>query len=171
MVLLIFLLADVAYTPYATKNICNVTWLVDLLAWILVLLSFYLPDQATTSYLGLAISFRIYDAIYFKEMLFDMVKRSYWAYKICIVVKIVYMMIIYGHVIGCIFYAVEMYLLDRQVFGPIELYPDNYYQGQLLAYTPILMFEDLNRYVYAIYYSFALISTIAFGDIIGKNYI
>jgi hypothetical protein len=33
------------------------------------------------------------------------------------------------------------------------------------------MFEDLNRYVYAMYYIFSLISTIAFGDIIGKNYI
>lgn len=33
------------------------------------------------------------------------------------------------------------------------------------------MFQDLNRYVYAMYYSFALVSTIAFGDIIGKNYI
>jgi len=29
----------------------------------------------------------------------------------------------------------------------------------------------LNRYVYAIYFTYALISTIAFGDIIGKNYV
>jgi hypothetical protein len=43
--------------------------------------------------------------------------------------------------------------------------------GTLLAYTPILMFENLNRYAYAMYYSYALVSTIAFGDIIGKNYI
>lgn len=43
--------------------------------------------------------------------------------------------------------------------------------GNLLAYTPIYMFNDLNRYVYAMYYIFALISTIAFGDIVGKNYV
>jgi hypothetical protein len=29
----------------------------------------------------------------------------------------------------------------------------------------------MTRYVYAMYYIIALISTIAFGDIIGKNYI
>lgn len=54
-----------------------------------------------------------------------------------------------------------------------ELLPgyDRKYVGQLLAFTPIYMFEDLNRYTYAMYYIFALISTIAFGDIIGKNYI
>jgi len=33
------------------------------------------------------------------------------------------------------------------------------------------MFQDLSRYVYAMYFSFSLVSTIAFGDIIGKNYI
>lgn len=32
------------------------------------------------------------------------------------------------------------------------------------------MFDGVNRYVYAMYYSFALVSTIAFGDIVGKNY-
>lgn len=43
--------------------------------------------------------------------------------------------------------------------------------GLLLAYTPINMFQDMTRYVYAMYFIVALISTIAFGDIIGKNYI
>ena len=33
------------------------------------------------------------------------------------------------------------------------------------------MFGFTGRYIYCTYYSFALISTIAFGDIIGKNYI
>jgi hypothetical protein len=74
-------------------------------------------------------------------------------------------------VTGCIFYALEMVLLDREVFGSFALNPNNYYQGQLLAFTPIYMFEDLNRYTYAMYYIFSLISTIAFGDIIGKNYV
>jgi len=32
------------------------------------------------------------------------------------------------------------------------------------------MFDGFNRYVYAMYFSFALVSTIAFGDIVGKNY-
>ncbi len=100
-----------------------------------------------------------------------MTRRQYWLYKIYIIGKIVYMILIYGHVTGCIFYALEMVLLNNQVFGEFALNPNNYYQGQLLAFTPIYMFEDLNRYTYAMYYIFSLISTIAFGDIIGKNYI
>ncbi len=49
--------------------------------------------------------------------------------------------------------------------------PNNIDSGQIIAYTPVLSFNDLNRYVYAIYYSYSLVSTIAFADIIGKNYI
>ena len=50
------------------------------------------------------------------------------------------MILIYGHVTGCIFYALEMVLLDNQVFGDFAQNPNNYYQGQLLAFTPIYMF-------------------------------
>ena len=40
-----------------------------------------------------------------------------------------------------------------------------------MAFTPIYAFDNLTRYTYAMYYIVSLISTIAFGDIIGKNYI
>jgi hypothetical protein len=100
------LLADSLYTPYITKNICNARWLLDLLIWILVLLSVTLPNEGVTSFLGLAITIRIYDAVYLKEMLFDIARKNYWLYKISIVAKIVYMILIYGHVTGCIFYAI-----------------------------------------------------------------
>lgn len=176
--MLLFLLADSLYVPFVTKRLNKRWWIVDLIVWVLVTLSLYLPNQSVTSFLGLAITIRISDVIYIKEMLFDLVKRRYWLYKIYIIAKIVYWMLIFGHVSGCIFYALEMYLLNNQMFGAYELNPLNYYQGrksfyigQLLAYTPIYMFENLNRYIYAIYFTFALISTIAFGDIIGKNYI
>jgi hypothetical protein len=64
-----------------------------------------LPQEEYTSFLGLAISIRIYDAIYLKDMVFDIARKNYWLYKISIVVKIVYMMVLYGHITGCIFYA------------------------------------------------------------------
>ena len=105
-IILLLLLADSLYTPYITKNIRNGRWLLDVLIWILVLLSVTLPNEQVTSFLGLAITIRIYDAVYLKEMLFDIARKSYWLYKISIVGKIVYMMIIYGHVTGCIFYAI-----------------------------------------------------------------
>lgn len=71
-----------------------------------MLLSVTLPNEEFTSFLGLAITIRIYDAVYLKEILFDIARKNYWLYKISIVAKIVYMMLIYGHVMGCIFYAI-----------------------------------------------------------------
>jgi hypothetical protein len=104
-VVLILLLADTLYTPYRTRNICHPRWIIDLLIWVLVLLCVTLPNEEVTSFLGLAIMIRIYDAVYLKDMLFDIARKNYWLYKISIVVKIIYMMLLYGHVTGCIFYA------------------------------------------------------------------
>lgn len=62
-------------------------------------------------------------------MLFDICRKNYWLYKISIVGKIVYMILLYGHVMGCIFYAIEMILLNNQYFGEFSQNPLNYYQG------------------------------------------
>jgi hypothetical protein len=45
-------------------------------------------------------------------MLFDIVRRYYWVYKIYIIIKITYWIVVYSHIIGCIFYAIEMNLLE-----------------------------------------------------------
>ena len=44
-----------------------------------------------------------------------------------------------------------------------------YYQMNLLAFTPIEMLDDGGRYLYGLYFMVSLITTIAYGDIIGKN--
>lgn len=68
--------------------------------------------------MGLAVAVNLLDILYLKELMFDMVRRIYWVYKIYIIVKIVYWIILYGHVIGCIFYAIDIYLIDQEYFGP-----------------------------------------------------
>jgi len=96
-----------------TKKIFGIRWIIDLIIWISVTISFCLPDEIIASYVGLSIVIRLYDVVYLKEMLFDMVKSNYWVYKIYIILKIVYWIIVFGHVTGCIFYALEMYLLNN----------------------------------------------------------
>lgn len=39
----------------------------------------------------------------------------------------------------------------------------------LLAYTPIEQLGNYGRYLYGLYFMVSLITTIAYGDIIGKN--
>jgi len=68
-------------------------------------------------YLGLPCVVYLYDIVYLKEVLFDAVRRNYWVYKIYILLKISYWIILYAHVIGCIFYAIEDYLISVQYFG------------------------------------------------------
>lgn len=44
-----------------------------------------------------------------------------------------------------------------------------YYQGALLCYSPIYSLNEINRYIYAMYYIVSLLATVAYGDIIPKN--
>lgn len=79
--------------------------------------------------MGLSVTLNLLDIIYLKELMFDLVRRTYWLYKFYIIFKIVYWIILYGHVIGCIFYAIDIYLIDRQYFGPLAENPSSYYHG------------------------------------------
>ena len=44
-----------------------------------------------------------------------------------------------------------------------------YYQMNMLCFTPIEQLGDWGRYLYGLYFMSSLITTIAFGDIVGKN--
>lgn len=40
-----------------------------------------------------------------------------------------------------------------------------------MSFTPIEMLGEVERYIMAFYFSSGLVTTIAYGDIVGKNYI
>lgn len=104
IVCLLLILADRLYTPLNAKTLTPIFFL-DMVVWMLLMLSMVLPDENTVCFLGLAVTISLTDAMYIKELMFDLVRRKYWVYKIYIIVKIIYWIIMYGHLIGCIFYA------------------------------------------------------------------
>jgi hypothetical protein len=116
-VALFLILADRIY-PLLSRSKLSWLFAVDLVVWLLLLLSLVLPDENVVCFMGLAVAVNLLDILYLKELMFDMVRRIYWVYKIYIIVKIVYWIILYGHVIGCIFYAIDIYLIDQEYFGP-----------------------------------------------------
>lgn len=50
----------------------------------------------------------------------------YTLYTFC---KIFYLIATVGHVLGCIFYAIDNTLIKEQYYGPIQENPLLYYQG------------------------------------------
>lgn len=112
LVLLILLLADTLYPVLLVQSLKNVRLIIDCIIWIFVLMFVLFPQHLVTSCLSLTIFIRLYDMLYLKEMAFDLVKRNYWFYKIYIVAKIIYLILLYGQVAGCIFYAIEAILLE-----------------------------------------------------------
>jgi len=54
-------------------------------------------------------------------------------------------------------------------YGSPAVGNQNYYQMNMLCYTPIEQLDDAGRYLYGLYFMVSLITTIAYGDIVGKN--
>lgn len=46
-------------------------------------------------------------------------------------------MMVVGQVLGCIFYAIDITLIDEERFEAYIENPSSYYQGSLTAFTPI----------------------------------
>jgi len=58
------------------------------------------------------------------------------------VLKISYWVILVGHILGCIFYAVDNYLIKEQYFGSLAENPNGYYQGSLHVFTSIYALSE-----------------------------
>lgn len=101
---------------------------VDVIIWIALVLSFSLPSFSS-NYLSLLIVIRLYDVIYLKDLLFDLFKLNPTLLKAYIVIKIIYWMLIIGHISACFFYLLDILLIQNQTFGPFQQNPATYYQG------------------------------------------
>lgn len=130
VIFLIYTLLDRLYPVIKTKQFISFRFFLDIIVWVLLTLSFYLPNENLVCFLGLPVVIYLFDAMYLKDLLFDMVRRHYWVYKIYIILKIMYCIIMYAHIIGCIFYVIDINLLNNQSFGPYALNPLNYYHGK-----------------------------------------
>lgn len=109
--ILLLILIDRLY-PLTRKLQITLTFALDIVIWILVLLSMVLDDENVVCFMGLAVIVSLWDGMYVKEVMFDLVRRKYWLYKTYIIFKILYWIVMYGHLIGCIFYAIEAHLLQ-----------------------------------------------------------
>ena len=154
-----------------TRKPFRIAILVDFLVLFCLVLSFSLYSLFKNMvFLQVVALFKLHDVLYFNVMVYNLVRKHTTLLKIYVLAKISYLIILVGHVLGCIFYAIDNYLIKIQYFGSLAENPNLYYQGSLHVFTSIYSLSEIERYVYAIYYSFALLSTVAFGDIIGHNY-
>lgn len=146
----------------------SLAFVMNLMIMVLLILSWTVENQWAL-YLSALVLLRFPEIVKFNEIMQGIVRSNYHLFQFYTLAKITYMMLVVGHVLGCIFYAIDNTLIKAEFYGSIEENPSLYYQGQLLCYTPIYSLSEPNRYLYAMYYIFSLLATVAYGDIISKN--
>lgn len=64
--------------------------------------------------------FKLQDTVYFNILVYNLVKKNSSLRKAYVVLKISYWIMVMGHLLGCIFYAVDNYLIKIEYFGSIS---------------------------------------------------
>lgn len=106
VIFLVLVLADRLHPFIHNKKVLTFRFFLDMVVWILIVLSVFAPDENVVCFLGLVVVVYLYDIVYLKDLLFDLLRRHYVLYRIYIIVKITYWILMYAHIIGCIFYAI-----------------------------------------------------------------
>jgi len=86
--------------------------LIDVVAIFCLFLSFSLIGLfKNLVFLQIVALFKLHDTVYFNVLVYNLVKKHNVLLKIYVVVKISYWVILVGHILGCIFYALDNYLI------------------------------------------------------------
>lgn len=95
-----------------TRKVFTISNVIDVIVLFCLVLSFSLfrifPKLVFLQILALL---KLQDTVYFNILVYELVKKHGGLLKAYVVIKISYWLIISGHLLGCIFYAVDNYLI------------------------------------------------------------
>lgn len=77
---------------------------------VLLILSWTVENQATL-YLSALVLLRFPEIVYFNDIMQDKLRSKHYLFKVYVLLKIIYMLTVVGHVMGCIFYAIDNTLI------------------------------------------------------------
>ena len=84
-----------------------------------------------------------------------------------LVLKLVVFSVFYAHFMGIFFYMVSYYIYETNYYGPNT--PNLLWIYNSWAFTQMVFLPWYQMYSYIMYYSIAVVTTIAYGDITPKN--
>lgn len=103
---------DLIIEVFMTQKPFTIVNIIDVVVIFCLVLSFSLFGLFKNMvFLQVVALFKLYDTIYFNIMVYNLVKRHGAILKIYVVMKIAYWVILVGHILGCIFYALDNYLI------------------------------------------------------------
>ena len=112
VICVIILALDLIIYVIITKKVFTIHNVVDLVIIICIILSFSLYRTIKNFvYLQIIALLKVKDIFSINSLVYELVKRYKVIFKTYVVLKIVYCIIFAGHIIGCLFYALDLYLI------------------------------------------------------------
>ena len=93
--------------------------------------------QPDLVFLQIVTLIKMWDVFRSNILVYNLVKKNNFAFKLYVVLKIVYWIILSSDILGCLFYALDYYLIKTQYFGFLGDNAFMYYQARVKAYSPI----------------------------------
>lgn len=134
---------DLLIQVFMTRKPLTIGNVIDVVVIFCLVLSFSLFGIfKNLVFLQVVALFKLQDMGYFNIMVYNLVKKHGALLKIYVVLKISYWVIIVGHILGCIFYALDNYLIQTEYFGPLALNPNLYYMGSEHCFTSLYALSE-----------------------------
>jgi len=103
---------DLAMQVYITKKPVTVGNVVDVVVIFCLVLSFSLFGLfKNLVFLQVVALLKLQDTVYYNILVYNLVKKHNILLKLYVVTKISYWVILFAHILGCIFYAIDNYLI------------------------------------------------------------
>ncbi len=140
---LFLLAADLVIQVFMTRKPFKLLNLIDAVTIFCLVLSFSLVGLfKNIVFMQVVALFKLPDTFYFNMLMYNLVRKRNVLLKIYVVTKISYWVVLVGHILGCIFYALDNYLIRVEYFGPLSQNPNLYYQGSEHVYTSIYSLSE-----------------------------
>ena len=135
---LFLLAADVVAQVFMTRKLFTIGNMIDVVVIFCLVLSFSLFGLfKNLVFVQVMALFKLHDTIYFNILVYNLVKKHGVLLKMYVIIKISYWVILVGHILGCIFYAIDDYFIKSEYFGTLAENPNLYYQGSEHVFTSI----------------------------------
>lgn len=148
---------------------------VDSLVLLLIALSIYLPyDWA--GFLRLVIFLKLEEVFRFDRIFFRSIHTRRSLKQLYLLFKLVLALMYVNHLLGCLFFYIDYQLIAASYYGdvnynPLRKAPSNiaYWLTNSYCFESILLLSSTQQYLYSLYFSVSLLTTVAYGDITAKN--
>lgn len=112
---------DLLIYVISTKKLLTVDNILDAIVIFCLILSFSLYGlYKNFVYIQIVALIKLKDIFLINQMLYNMSNQYNFIYKSYVIIKIVYWIILVGHILGCLFYALDIYLIKIEYFGSIQ---------------------------------------------------